>query len=155
MWAAPFALFDCCTLSSPAAASPRSALVCFADFSCLLVRRCVITYARWGACQVSIGVHVCSAASVTRGVATWRSGGGESGVRAWPYVVGSGGAAAIIMMLRRTSESNTIVPGAWGKPHQKHRHGQVSLGLEMEGSASRRLALLEVPACRWDDGPRK
>ena len=70
-------------------------------------------------------------------------------------LVGSGGAAA---RLRRTSESHTVVPGAWGKPqkpHQKHKHGQVSLGLEMEGSASRRLALLEVPACRWDDGPRK
>lgn len=67
-------------------------------------------------------------------------------------LVGSGGAAA---RLRRTSESHTVVPGAWGKPHQKHRHGQVSLGLEMERSASRRLALLEVPACRWDDGARK
>ena len=67
-------------------------------------------------------------------------------------LVGSGGAAA---MLRRTSESHTVVPGAWGKPHQEHRHGQVSLGLEMVGSASRRLALLEVPACRWDGGARK
>ena len=61
-----------------------SALVCFAVLSGLLVRRCVITHERWGACQVSIGVHVCSAAGVTRGVAKWRSGGGESGVRAWP-----------------------------------------------------------------------
>ena len=47
------------------------------------------------------------------------------------------------------------MPGAWWKPHQEHRHGQESLGLEMEGSASRRLALLEVPACLRDDGARK
>ena len=67
-------------------------------------------------------------------------------------LVGSGGAAA---RLRRTSESHTVVPVAWGKPHQEHRHGQVSVGVEMEGSASRRLALLEVPACRWDGGARK
>ena len=67
-------------------------------------------------------------------------------------LVGSGGAAA---RLRRTSESHTVVPVAWGKPHQEHRHGQVSVGVEMEGSASRRLALLEVPACCWDDGARK
>ena len=51
-------------------------------------------------------------------------------------LVGSGGAAA---RLRRTSESHTVVPVAWGKPHQEHRHGQVSVGVEMEGSASRRL----------------
>ena len=70
-------------------------------------------------------------------------------MRAWPELE--------VVAQQRGSDTQVSRPRECrvrGKPHQEH--GQVSVGLESEGSARRRrLALLVVPACRSDDGARK
>jgi len=72
-------------------------------------------------------------------------------VRDWPELD--------VAVLQRSSDAQVSLPQECRAPGGSRTRntdtGRVSVGLEMEGSASRRLALHVVPACRWDDGARK
>ena len=69
-----------------------------------------------------------------------------------------------VVALQRGSDTQVSLTrecrAPWGRPHQEHRRGQVSLGLEMEGTAwRRRHALLTAGttthACEWRQGASK